>query len=448
MLSEPEIQRFSRHILLREIGGAGQVKLRRACVRIPALDADGRACALWLARAGIGALALPRDTTPAPASDESGLLLATDAGRPLDEACRERLVAHGLDLQFRDAAEFEAASSGGAEAALAVVRRIVVDSTQKPARTRRLAPLETVAEVVGNTPLVRVTRCLPPLKHVEIWAKLEWFNPGGSVKDRAARSMIERAISEGKMSRTQPLIDSTSGNTGIAYSMLGAALGYPVTLVMPDNVSAARKRITRAFGAKQIFTDPLEQSDGAIRAVRKLVAEHPDEYFYPDQYSNDANPEAHARTTAREVWDQTRGRLTHFVAGLGTSGTVMGTRRGLKAIDPRIQVVAVEPKESLHGLEGLKHMPSSIVPAIYDESVLDRKLSISTDDGWEWAERLCKEEGLLAGHSAGAALAGALVVAQELEARGEAGVVVALFPDRADRYYEPPQKPPARPPCW
>jgi cysteine synthase B len=315
-------------------------------------------------------------------------------------------------------------------------------------RLARLRPLDTIVDHVGRTPLVRVRRCIPAFEHVEVWAKLEWFNPGGSVKDRAARSMIDDAIATGRMRREVPLVDSTSGNTGIAYAMTGAALGYPVVLVMPENVSSARKRITAAYGARQIFTDPLEQSDGAIRHVRRLVASEPGSWFYPDQYSNDANPEAHARTTAPEIWEQTKGRLTHFVAGLGTSGTAMGAARGFKRIDPRIQVVAVEPAEALHGLEGLKHMPSSIVPAIYDEARLDEKLSISTDEGWEWADRLCKEEGLLAGHSAGAALAGALVVARRLEARGERGCVVALFPDRADRYYEAPPTPPRPLPTW
>lgn len=314
--------------------------------------------------------------------------------------------------------------------------------------TERRKPLENIAEHVGGTPLVKIHRCIPEFKGVEIYAKLDWFNPGGSVKDRPALGMIRAAIEEGQMSRERPLIDSTSGNTGIAYSMVGAALGYPIALVMPKNVSTARKRITAAYGAEQIFSDPMEQSDGAIRKVRELVENEPERYFYPDQYSNDNNPKAHAESTAVEVYEQSHGRITHFVAGLGTSGTIMGTRRGLKAIDPKIQAVAVEPAEAFHALEGLKHMESSIVPAIYDESVLDRKLSITTDDGWDWAERLGKEEGILAGHSAGAALAGALVVARELEERGETGFVVALFPDRADRYYESRLKKPIRPAVW
>lgn len=325
---------------------------------------------------------------------------------------------------------------------------IASESKSPKVGTRRLVPLESVADAIGNTPLVRLRRCLPQLPGVEIFAKLEWFNPGGSVKDRAALSMIKRGVAQGRLGQGRPLIDSTSGNTGIAYSMLGAALGHPITLLMPENVSSARKRITRAYGAEQIFTDPMEQSDGAIRRVQALVAEEPERYFFPNQYANDANPDAHARTTAPEIWAQTRGRLTHFVAGLGTTGTVMGMRRGLKAIDPKLQIVAVEPAESLHGLEGLKHMASSIVPELYDESLVDTKLSVTTDDGWEWAERLGREEGLLAGHSAGAALAGAIEMGRRCVERGDNAVIVALFPDRADRYYEPPKLPSARPASW
>lgn len=312
----------------------------------------------------------------------------------------------------------------------------------------QMKPLENIAEFVGGTPLVKIHRCIPEFKDVEIYAKLDWFNPGGSVKDRPALGMIRAALEDGRMTREKPLIDSTSGNTGIAYSMVGAALGYPISLVMPENVSSARKRITGAYGAELIFSDPMEQSDGAIRKVRELVEAEPDRYFYPDQYSNPDNPQAHATSTAIEVYEQSQGRISHFVAGLGTSGTIMGTRKGLKAINSDIQVVAVEPAEEFHALEGLKHMESSIVPEIYDESLLDRKLSITTDDGWDWAEKLCKEEGVLAGHSAGAALAGALVIARELEERGQPGFIVALFPDRADRYYESRLKEAIRPEVW
>jgi len=295
------------------------------------------------------------------------------------------------------------------------------------------APIESLTQAVGNTPLVRLRSLEPP--GVEIHGKLEWFNPGGSVKDRAALAIIQDAL---PILRGRTLLDSTSGNTGIAYAWIGAALGVPVALVMPGNVSEARKRIARHFGARIIFSDALEQSDGAIRLARKLVQEEPDKWFYADQYSNEANPRAHELGTAKEIWEQTAGRVTHAVIGIGTGGTVMGTGRGLKARRRDIQVVAVEPAEALHGLEGLKHMPSSIVPRIYNESELDRKLSIPTDLGWDTAEQLVRDEGLLAGHSAGAAAAGAIQVARELSENGQRGVVVTLFPDRADRYLPPP----------
>jgi S-sulfo-L-cysteine synthase (O-acetyl-L-serine-dependent) len=295
------------------------------------------------------------------------------------------------------------------------------------------APIESLTQAVGNTPLVRLRSLEPP--GVEIHAKLEWFNPGGSVKDRAALRIIQEAL---PTLRGRTLLDSTSGNTGIAYAWIGAALGVPVALVMPGNVSEARKRIARHFGAQIVFSDPMEQSDGAIRLARKLAQDEPEKWFYADQYSNDANPRAHELGTAQEIWSQTGGRITHAVIGIGTGGTVMGTGRGLKAHRRDIQVVAVEPAEALHGLEGLKHMPSSIVPRIYKESELDRKLSIPTDLGWDVAEQLVRDQNLLAGHSAGAAAAGAMQVARELSESGQRGVVVTLFPDRADRYLPPP----------
>jgi cysteine synthase B len=296
--------------------------------------------------------------------------------------------------------------------------------------------LDSLVQAVGNTPLVRLKALEREVPGVQLWAKLEWCNPGGSVKDRAALGIVRDALARGLVGpgTERTLIDSTSGNTGIAYAWIGAALRVPVALVMPENVSPARKRIARSFGAEVIFSDPLEQSDGAIRLCRKLVAESPDRYFHADQYSNPANPRAHEETTAVEIWRGTEGRVTHFVAGLGTSGTAMGTGRGLRSFARSVHIVGVEPAEALHGLEGLKHMSSSIVPPIYREADLDRKLSIATDDGWDMADRLLSEEGLLAGHSAGAAACGALVVAHEMAARGERGVVVTLFPDRADRY--------------
>jgi len=295
------------------------------------------------------------------------------------------------------------------------------------------APIASLSEAVGNTPLVRLRSLEPP--GVEIHAKLEWFNPGGSVKDRAALRILQEAMPT-LSGRT--LLDSTSGNTGIAYAWIGASLGVPIALVMPENVSEARKRITRHFGARILFSDPLEQSDGAIRMARKLAHDEPGKWFYADQYSNEANPRAHELGTAPEIWAQTGGRVTHAVIGIGTGGTIMGVNRGLKARNRAIKVVAVEPAEALHGLEGLKHMASSIVPRIYRLSELDRKLSIATDQGWEMAERILRDEGLLAGHSAGAAAAGAVQVANEISARGEQGVVVTLFPDRADRYIPAP----------
>jgi cysteine synthase B len=249
--------------------------------------------------------------------------------------------------------------------------------------------------------------------------------------------MITDALASGRLAPGMTLIDSTSGNTGIAYAWIGAALGVKVALVMPLNVSVARKRITQLLGAELIYSDPMEQSDGAIRMVRKLVAESPGRYFYPDQYSNPGNPGAHFDGTGAEIWAQTEGRVTHFVAGIGTGGTVMGTGRRLKRENPKVQVIAVEPLEPLHGLEGLKHMPSSLVPDIYREAELDRKLSISTDAGWAMTERLAHEEGVFVGHSAGAAVAGAMQVAAELDRAGEHGVVVTVLCDRADRYFEP-----------
>lgn len=299
---------------------------------------------------------------------------------------------------------------------------------------------ERVTELVGRTPLVRLDRIASNLPGIAILAKLEFFNPGGSVKDRAALQMILDAEADGRLTRAKTIIDSTSGNTGVAYSWIGAALGYRVNLVMPENVSMARKQITAFYGAKLIYSDPLEGSDGAIREVRRIVAENPENYFYPDQYSNESNPRAHFLTTAPEIWEQTNGQVTHFVCAIGTSGSVMGTGRRLKQYRSDIKIVAVEPLEPMHGLEGLKHMATSIVPAIYKPSELDQKLSISTEEGWDTAELLAGAEGLMVGHSSGAAMAGALAVARQLAERKERGVIVTLFPDRAERYFEPLRK--------
>jgi cysteine synthase B len=293
----------------------------------------------------------------------------------------------------------------------------------------------SIVELIGGTPLMRL-RSMEPREGVEIWAKCEFCNPGGSVKDRAALQMLEDGIASGALTRDKIIIDSTSGNTGVAYSMVGAALGYRVALVMPANVSAARKQITAAYGTELIFSSELEGSDGAIKMVRELVAQHPDKYFYPDQYSNDSNPRAHYLGTGREIWQQTGGRVTHFVAGIGTTGTIMGTGRRLKEENPRVQIVSVEPDDALHGLEGLKHLQSSIVPAIWKpEGIIDRRLPMGTEEAWDTADKL-RAEGLFVGHSAGGAVAGAIRVGRELPA-GDKAVIVTLLPDRGDRYFVP-----------
>jgi cysteine synthase B len=302
------------------------------------------------------------------------------------------------------------------------------------ARTRRL---ESVVDAVGNTPLVRLRRVAARAPDVEVWAKLEFANPGGSVKDRPALRMIQDALADGRLTRDRILIDSTSGNTGVAYSLFGAALGIRVRLVMPSNVSKARKDIARAFGTEIVFSDPMEGSDGAIRRVRAIIGEDPDRYFYPDQYANPSNPLAHYDGTGREIALALGDRLTHFVAGLGTTGTMMGTTRRLKEHDARIRCIAVEPAESLHGLEGLKHMATSLVPPIYNPRAPDAIVPVSTDDGWDMADRLAREEGLYVGHSSGASVFAAVRIAEELARAGRGGCIVAIVCDRGDRYFAP-----------
>ena len=304
------------------------------------------------------------------------------------------------------------------------------------ARVMRSESGESIVDLIGGTPLIRLGK-LEPRAGVEIWAKAEFCNPGGSVKDRAALQMVRDGVASGALTRDKIIIDSTSGNTGVAYSMVGAALGYRVALVMPANVSAARKQIAAAYGTEIIFSSELEGSDGAIRLVREMVAANPEKYFYPDQYSNESNPRAHYLGTGREVWDQTGGRVTHFVAGIGTTGTIMGTGRRLKEYSSRVQIVAVEPDDALHGLEGLKHLPSSLVPAIWHpEGIVDRRLPLGTDEAWDMAERVAREEGLFVGHSAGASVAGAVRIAREIP-EGERACIVTLLPDRGDRYFTP-----------
>ena len=303
-------------------------------------------------------------------------------------------------------------------------------------QARRGRVVRSVTELVGDTPLIRLRR-MEPRPGIELWAKAEFMNPGGSVKDRAALHMMKEGLRTGALHRGKILIDSTSGNTGVAYSMIGAALGVRVHLVMPANVSAARKQITQAYGTKLIFSSDQEGSDGAIRMVRELVAKDPERYFYPDQYANEANPGAHYLTTGPEILADVGDRLTHFIAGIGTSGTVMGTSRRLKEAKPSVRTIALEPDDALHGLEGLKHMSSSLVPAIWrPEECIDEIMSMGTEEGWDTAEKLAHDEGIFIGHSAGGAVAGALRIARAIP-EGEKACIVTVLADRGDRYFRP-----------
>jgi S-sulfo-L-cysteine synthase (O-acetyl-L-serine-dependent) len=297
--------------------------------------------------------------------------------------------------------------------------------------------LESVIDAVGHTPLVRLRRVTSLAPDVPVYAKLELANPGGSVKDRPALRMIQDALADGRLTRDKILIDSTSGNTGVAYSLYGAALGVRVRLVMPKNVSKARKDVSRSFGTEIIFSDPLEGSDGAIRLVRDIVAKDPDAYFYPDQYANPGNPASHYDGTGKEILDAVGDTITHFVAGLGTTGTMMGTTRRLKEHSRPVWCIAVEPSEALHGLEGLKHLASSLVPPIYDAKVPDVIVPVTTEDGWDMADRLVREEGLHVGHSSGANVFVAVKTAEKLQAEGKGGCVVTIVCDRGDRYFAP-----------
>lgn len=288
----------------------------------------------------------------------------------------------------------------------------------------------SVLDLIGRTPLVRLRSFERETPGVELYAKAEWKNPGGSVKDRPAARMILDGEASGALRPGLTIVDATSGNTGIAYAMVGAARGYKVRLCLPDNASPERKKILQAFGAELVLTNPLEGTDGAIREVRRMVAEAPDQYFYPDQYSNNSNWRAHFEGTGPEIIEQTGGRVTHFIAGLGTSGTFMGTSRALKKFNPGIKVISFQPDSPFHGLEGLKHMATAMVPAIYDAELADEDIRVSTEDAHRFVRRLARQEGLLVGISSGAALAGALQVARGLEQ----GVIVTVFPDGADKY--------------
>ena len=291
----------------------------------------------------------------------------------------------------------------------------------------------SVVDQIGNTPLLRLRD--PQLSaRVELYAKLEFFNPAGSVKDRPALRMIRDGERSGELTRDKTILDSTSGNTGIAYAMIGAALGYRVRLAMPANVTTERKAILAAYGAQVVFSDPGEGSDGAILLARRLLEEAPDLYYKPDQYNNPSNWKAHRDTTAPEIWEQTGGRVTHFVATMGTSGTVMGTGRGLKAIDPAIRVIGAEPADPFHGIEGLKHMESSIVPGIYERAFLDEVIELDTDVAYDMTVKLARENGVLVGQSAGAAYWAAREVAKQLDE----GVVVTVFCDGGDKYMSTP----------
>ena len=300
-------------------------------------------------------------------------------------------------------------------------------ATQHP--TRRV---QSLLMLIGNTPLVRlkhITRDLP--ETVEVWVKLEFMNPGGSIKDRAARQIIIDAMQQKKLGRGQTLIDATSGNTGVAYAMIGASLGFDVELVIPASVSPIRRQLIEAYGAKIVYSPEEDGSDGAIRLVKEIVENaEEDTYFYADQYGNPSNPRAHEITTSEEIWEQTEGRVSHFIAATGTSGTLMGTTRGLKSRNPEIKVMGCQPSDSSHGLEGLKHMASSIVPPIYNADLLDDTVFVETNAALEMAARLASEEGIAAGNSAGANVYAAMKLARTLEH----GVIVTVICDHADRY--------------
>ncbi|WP_456464563.1 cysteine synthase B [Persephonella sp.] len=305
----------------------------------------------------------------------------------------------------------------------------ILGEHDEPVRKER----NSILELVGNTPLLKLKKSLPEdlkEKPVEIYAKLEGYNPGGSVKDRPATRMILEAIQSGKLTKDKIILDATSGNTGIALAMVGTALGYRVELAMPSNVSEERKRIIQAYGAKIHYTDPLQSTDGAIIFVRDLIEKYPDKYCYVDQYNNDANWRSHFYSTAVEIWEQTQHRITHFIAGIGTGGTIMGTGRRLKIFNPEIQVIGVQPDSPFHGIEGLKYIETSIKPGIFDENRLDRTMFIGTDIAYQRARDLARKEGVFVGQSSGAAFEAAVQIAREIEE----GVIVFVCPDGGEKY--------------
>lgn len=287
---------------------------------------------------------------------------------------------------------------------------------------------------MGHTPLIRLDAVVRELLGITLLAKAEWYNPSGSVKDRAAMAMVAEARAQGRLRSGKILLDATSGNTGIALAMLGAAQGFPVLLAMPLNVSAERKRILAAYGAQVEWTDPDQSSDGAIRRARELAGNDPERFCYVDQYSNEANWRAHYETTGAEIWEQTHGRVTHFVAGMGTSGTFTGTTRRLKELNPAVQAISMQPDSPFHGLEGLKYMATSMVPAIYDPTLADRAVEVETEAAYDMAKRLAREQGMLVGISAAAAVEASARIAREEAAAGRSAVIVTVLPDSADKY--------------
>jgi cysteine synthase B len=313
---------------------------------------------------------------------------------------------------------------------LTAANKPLVASTE-PGTGARLG--QHLLDRIGNTPLLRLDRAASAIPNVQILAKAEWFNPGGSVKDRAAYSMIREGERRGDLRPGKIILDATSGNTGIAYAMVGAALGYRVKLCLPSSASPERKHILQAYGVDIVYTPGDEATDGAIRRVREIYNADPDKYFYPDQYGNSANPNAHYNTTAPEIWEQTRGQITHFVAGLGTSGTFVGTTRRLKELNPKIRCISFQPDSGFHGLEGLKHMATALVPSIYDSKLADEDMEVRTEDAHKIVRQLAREEGILAGVSSGAALYACMEVARRIPPT-EHAVIVTIFPDSGEKY--------------
>ena len=295
---------------------------------------------------------------------------------------------------------------------------------------KQLNNINSIVELIGNTPLIELNGFKELSSNKRIFVKAEWFNPGGSIKDRAALSMINDGITSKRLTSNKTIMDSSSGNTAIAYAMIGAALGFKVELVTPENINVERKKTLQAYGAKIIYSSPFEGSDGAIIEARKLAKNFPDKYFMPDQYNNNANPDAHYKTTGPEIWEQTNHEITHFISGIGTSGTAMGTSKFLKEKNKKIKTIGVQPDDSLHGLEGLKHIPSSIVPGIYNEDQLDQIYWANTEKSYEVMEKLVKLEGMFVGHSGGAVVLAAL---EELE-MVEKATIVCVIPDGGYRY--------------